>query len=639
MARKYVSESGAARPDQPWYKAKVGEPAHVGVISVVDALLKRAKNRHSKNRTRERIYEGVELARHHEAIRHLETNYQLGLARLNVLKSIVDTFASRLSKDRPLPNFVVDDAEWDLKQKAKEYRKFIVGKMRETEFDDLSTDGLLDGAILGSAFTFIGDSQDDVYAERVHVNEMLFDDRECKYGRPQNGYRVHRVARDWLAEMYPKHRAAIEHADPSRERPEDRGDGIETGSLEDYVDVFSAWHLPTSAEHEDGRHITCVHGAMLTSERWHEPRFPWAMLRLFKPRRGLWGHGFVDQLADLQDRVDKIVADLQMNLAATGRGHFLVNAQNDVEADLLNSWKPFKLKFKGGTPPTWNAPTPFSPAQLQALEMFIEKMYDLSGVSRASAESRSSLGAGASGIALDTQYDIDSDRFRLPQANYARYRLDAGQRYVDGACRVSRRRASASGEKRSFSATTWTSRDAIERLEYDKVKLEEGSYVLQIEAVNFLPDTRAGKLAVVEQLGKAGVIPQWIIPSLFDEPDIVQANRITLSPYRNALRKMDVLAKRNKMIPAPEPMNDLELELKITIGFYNSLQCEDAPEWIQDRFRQYHDLLVAAIALKTKPDPNAPPMPPMSPAELPMPGGVPLMPTGPVPAPTPIGAV
>ncbi len=477
------------------------------------------------------------------------------------------------------------------------------------------------------------------------VNEMLFDERECRYGKPRQAFRTYRVAKDYLCEMFPKQASMIALAPASARRTDDNRTEFASADLGDYVDLYEGWHPPTTADSEDGRHGVFIENATLDFERWYEPRFPWSMLRLFKPRNGngLMGNGFVDQLASLQHRVNCIVRDLQLNLAATGRGHFLVNENNDIPTEMLTGWQPFKLKYKGGTPPTYTAPTPFSPAQLNALEFFITKMYDLTGVSQASATSKSSLGAGASGIALDTQYDIDSDRFRMPQSNYARYRLDAGQRYIDAAARVARRRIEDKGKKKSYTAVSWKSRDAIERLDYDEVALKEGQYCLQIEAVNFLPDTRAGKLAVVEQLAKAGVIEQWLVPTLFDEPDLVQANGIILAAFKNCMRKMNDLMSPKILMPIPEPYNDLDLELKLSTAFYNQMQEERAPDLIQDRFRQYIDMVATAIEEKNKQAPAlpgavAPGSAPMAPAEGPLPGGVPMMPNGPVPAPALIGA-
>lgn len=636
------ASTGEALAERRWSDAPAGSNhVHAALCDYATTLQRMADADHNRNRARERIYEGLELLNNKAAIVSLEAA-GIGIAKLNATKSIIDTFVSRLAKDRPMPSFDVDDGNWYLKRKASKYRQFIVGEMLATEFDDLSREALLDGAICGNGYTRIDATDEDVFAERIPINEILYDKRECRYGRPQQAVRVYRVAKDALAELYPAHKDQIYAAAASERRKDDDFDMI--SNLSDYTDVREGWDLPSSAQSPRGRHAICLNNVTLLFERWYEPRFPWSHLRLFKPRNGLLGHGFVDQLASLQHRVNCIVRDLQLNIAATGRGHFLVNENNDIPTELLTGWQPFKLKFKGAQPPTYVAPQPFHAAQLQALEFFIQKMYDLSGVSQAAATSKSSLGPGASGVALDVQYDIDSDRFRMPQSNYARYRLDSSQRYIDASARCARRRSEAK-TKKPWVATSWIHRDAIQKLEYSKVELAEGEYTMKIEAVNFLPDTRAGKLAVVEQLAKAGVIEQWLVPTLFDEPDLIQANGIILAAFKNAMRKMDELADEDLPMPVPEPMNDLTLELKLVVAFYNRRQEEKAPLAVQDRYWQYEGMVRELIKLKNSqsmPDgsvaPQGPMMPEMAPAEGPLPGGIPAMPQGPVPQPTMIGA-
>jgi hypothetical protein len=630
------------RRDEHWFRLKVGAPVHDKLVAYGKALLRREESFHSKNLARERIYRGVDLLNQKAALAVLERGGR-SFARLNFTKAICDTFSSRLSKDRPMPG-VVPDGDWYAKRQAEKFREFVVGQMLDSEFDDLSRRALHDGTRLGSGLTRIDDQDDGIFAERIPLNDLLFDRRECKYGKPRQAIRIQRIARDHLAELFPNSKDAIEAAPPSLRRKDDTdvdSDSRGLGDLDDYVDTWEAWHPPTLRDSDDGRHVLCIDGTAdactLVAEQWHEPRFPWSMFQLTDPDWGIYAEGFVDQLVDLQHEVNKIVRNIQLNLAATGRGFFMVNAANDIPVEMLTGFQPFKLKYNGSTPPQWVAPQAYNPAQMSALDRFIQAAYDLTGVSKANAESRSALGAGASGVALDTQYDIDSDRFRMPQANYARYRLVGAQCYIDASARVARRRAEGKGAKRNWVATTWKGRDAIQQLDYSKVALEEGSYRLRIEPIGFIPDTRAGKIAVVEQLAKAGVIPQWLVPMLFDEPDLQEMNRILLAPIKNCLRKMDVISDEDEPLPQPEQYNDLDVELKIATAYYNWIQCEKAPPAVEERYRQYVDLVVDALKKK-----NPPPMPMpaagMAPAEQPLPGGVPLMPQGPVPPPMPIGA-
>lgn len=641
MARRRVSAQ--LKQDRHWYRLPIGAPVHEHVVAHGQALLTLDESRHARNRARERIYEGQELRRI-PAVAAME-RAGISVAELNATMTVIDTFVSRLAKERAMPEINAIGGDWDLKRRSRKFEQFLDAKMLETEFDDLSREALQDGTILGTGWTRIDDRDDDVIAERMLDNEVLFDERECKYGAPMTGITVRRVARDHLAELHPKHKTEIANAAPSRHRPED--DDYESGrnitDLEDYVDVFEAIRLPGRRESGTGRIAGCIEGVTLYADEWHDPRFPWAMFRLRKPRRGLRGKGFVDQLARLQHRANCMFRDLQMNLAAFGRGFIQTHEANDIPVEMLTGWQPFKVKNKGpqNTWPQITQPQPFHPAQLQALQYIVEQMFEMTGVSRAAATSRSALGPGASGVALDTQYDIDSDRFRMPQANYARYRLDASQCYLDASARVARTRQSTKGAKRSWVAVgrSWRSRDEIEQLDYDEVSLKTSEYRVRLAAENFLPSTKAGRLSIVEQLAKAGIIPRWLVPTLFDDPDLVFATRITLSPLRNCLRKMDILSDVKKEAPIPHAYNDLDLEEMIAVAMYNFYEDDGAPDEVLDRVDTYIKLVRALIEMRgagagasaAAPPGMAPPLPPDQ-------GGVAMIPQGPVPVPTPIGA-
>lgn len=615
-----------------WFRTKPGADVHAQVVQHGKWLRTLYASFHRRMRMLEWLYDGSELRRHAQA---LETLQDRGFtaARLNVSEAIIDTLVSRLSKSRAMPSIVVTDADWDVKRRSKQYRKFIIGEMIDTEFDQLSREALLDTCVVGNGFTRIDDGDDKVFAERVLWDEILFDPRETKYGKPSNAFRIHRIAKDHLAELYPKYARQIADCASSALRPGDETDDDVTRSLslEDYVDVFEAWH-PERSE-DDGRHVLCIENATLVSEAWDCPRYPIAGMQYKKSRRGIWARGLMHKLKDVQHRINCIVRDLQMNIQAVGRGFFLQPEQGALPVEALTGWQPYTVKYRGQAPPQWTAPQPFNPAALNALEFFIKEAYELSGVSQAAASSRSALGNGASGIALDTQYDIESERFAMQEAAYADYRLSAAQLYVDAAYRVAEKRKNAPKRKPYISG--YMQRDAIEQLEYDKVALDGDQYKLKLEPTNYLADSKAGKLSEVGQLAQSGVLPQWLVAALFDEPDLERIKRYTLSGFWNAERKMDQLCDLKAEVPMPAPYNDLDIEMKMTIAYLNYYEAQpNVPPEVLDRFRQYLDLVKQAVAAQTPPAP--PPGPGMNvPGGAPqMPGAAPMLPPG---APMPQG--
>lgn len=598
-----------------WYKAPKGAPVHERVVPHGQWLRNLYRSAHNRDRVHERLYDGVDLRRGTSNAIQALSERGFSAARLNVSKSVVNTVVSRLSKNRAMPSIKVNDADWSLKRKSKRYREFILSEMVASDFDSRSREALRDGAVVGAGLTLIDDFGDGekVICERVLREEILVDPRECLHGCPQNMIRVHRIARDHLAELYPEHAPRIFHAPGSEWRTNDElDDDTRTLSLDDYVDVYEAWHLPRCEG--DGRHVLCIDGVTLVSEEWHEPRFPIGVFRYQKPTRGFWSRGLIFELKDVQYRINCIVRDMQMNLAAVGRGFFMQQKGSAVPPQLLVGAAPYVVEYAGANAPQWTAPTPINAAQLQMLQFFIQQAFEIPGVSQAGATSKSSLGAGASGVALDTQYDIESERFAMEESQYSDYRLQCAQLYIDASKRVARKRKEHGDRPKYVSG--WLGRDSIEKLDHDKVALEGDQYRLAIEPVGFIPSTRAGKLSAVGQLAQAGIIPQWLVGALFDEPDLAAANRVTLGGYYNCERKLEDCADPELPQPVPAPHNELELELKMAKAYANWAESERAPSEVVERYLTYLELLTDLMA-KAKPaaapmpmDPAAPPMDP-----------------------------
>lgn len=621
-----------------WHAKPVGAAVHNELWTYTQWLIGQYRKAHSFCRAAEAIYSGDTLRGYGLALGQLRAS-GYDTARLNVVKSVIDTVVARLSKRRPMPQFKVDNADWSLKRKAKRYRQFIVGEMMETEFESLSPMALRDGSIEGNGITRIDDDGDDVLAERVYRDELLIDPRETKYGRPWQVQRVMRIAKEVLAARYPAQKGLIMGAPPAVRRQNENLDEPDmqstAGGLDQYCDVVIAHRRPTSDESGDGRVAICTANATLMFEEWDCPRFPYAVFRYANPTRGYWGRGLVRDLADIQQRINMVIRDMQQNVEVTGKGSYWVNEAFDIPVEMLTGARPFKGVYRGPQAPKWEAPTPFNPGQMQFLEFMIRQAYELPGVSQSAAASKSALGLNASGVALDTQYDIESERFAMVERQYTQYRLDAAQLYLDAACRVAKAREKAKGKKRSTSGggssspassytTTWRGRDKIERLEYSEVEMDADQYRLEMEPVSFVPDTRAGKLSAAQELVKSGIMPQWLAAALFDEPDLAQANMLNLSAYWRQEDIMEQLGDPDADFVTPEEYHDLDIALKMGKAYINHAETEKAPPEVIARYMQYVDMVVE---LKKGLNP---------PAAAPMPGmdaGMAPPITGPMPPP------
>jgi hypothetical protein len=370
----------------------------------------------------------------------------------------------------------------------------------------------------------------------------------------------------------------------------------------------------------------------LCCEQWDSPRFPFAVNRYDNAVRGWWGRGLLHGgLAEIQGEINNIVRDICQNLAVAGKLIVLQQEQFASPVEMLTGVKPFLIKYKGLRPPEFHVPEPVSSGQVEMLKMFQQQAYDLAGISQAGATSRSSLGLNASGVALDTQYDIESERFSRQEAGYAKYRLTAARCYLDAAKRIAKRKAGEKGKRKSRVLVSRYERGGrIEQLDFADVQLDDADYSLRLESVNFIPDTRAGRISAIQELTKAGLIPQWMAgPLLGDEPDLAHANRILYADFDNLERIMEMLGDPSINIATimPEPDHNLDMAKVMVRAYYNAVQAEiktDDPDYevVLQRYRDWRDELIVLIQKRDGQQQSAPPpgAPGMGPGEPPPPG-------------------
>lgn len=579
----------------------------------------------------EAIYEGVPLGSTGTAlgIQHLQQR-KSSPANLNITRSMVDTATARLTKRRPMPVVSADDAGWSEKMFAKKTSRVLRRKMGGTELEKLSPQLIRDFCIRGTSVAKVVRNGGDTKTERVPIYELVFDPRESYYGPPRTLAQQRPVSRDVLRAQYgdrPEILKAIDDAPAfTRDDPWTRyayGDSVYT----DQIEVAEAWHLPSAPGCEDGGHLIAIRGCTLFREQWKRPRFPIAYTHWSAPARGngIRGRGLVFELAGVQAKVNDICRDIQEALYFGSMLKVFQARGSNVNKNHLRARHPVVVEYDGAAP-QYVAPNPVSQQAVQFLELLIQKGYEIAGISQMSASSKNVLGSNASGKAIDTMDDLQSDRFAHVEAGYMQFRVEIGQLHIDEAramymeahCSDDEwKHEQAEGEVLGDKLTKAELAPWIREHEWDKVEIDEGNYHLTVEPINFIPDSRAGKLSAVSELSKAGLIPDpTMTADLFDEPDIARANRTILGPKHRLDEIMEGLADPGvPMIDLlPDSYDNLKLGVLMAKGELKDAQAHKAPPEVIDR---YHQWIEAAHELEAIATAGAPPMPGAMPGAMP----------------------
>lgn len=638
MARRRRSDDDRPATPSRWWLC-TGETLTSALWGWVDALASRRRADNLMDQIHEAIYEGRPLgtAQDYPALEHLRRQ-RSAPASLNLARSMVDTVVSRLGKRRPMPVISADDAGWTEKLFAKRASRVLRRKMGQPFVERIMPVILRDALIRGTGVIHSFRDGGDVCIERVPRYEMVVDPRDGRHGCPRVIARVKTINRDVLAEMFPDHAAAIRNAsatDTDTWSPHDYESTLQPDELE----VVEAHHLPSGPGATDGKHVICVRGIEpLVCEPWKRQRFPYAFLHWSPPTRGFWGHGLVEDLTGIQAKTNDMLVDAQVAAAFAGKLKLFQARAANINKNHMRANGTVVIETDG-PPPTFVDATPMVQHQLQIIDWLIQRAYEMTGVSQAGAASKNPLGSNASGKALDTMYDIESDRFSNPELNYAMARVDIGGCVLDEA-----RDIADDGDMKAAEKAPW-----IREIKWAKIDVDGGDYHLNLEPQNFLPDSRAGRLSAVGEMAKAGLLQdQMQTLALFDEPDLNRYNRYRLGPYYNLERIMEGLADESvpieELVPDPQVLAAApELAKQMALGEYNYAQSEEAPEAVLERYRWFLDMLKSAEEQTAMPavppgmpgplDGAVPPGPmgpagPMGPPGMPMPPAVAPMPMG-----------
>jgi hypothetical protein len=558
----------------------------------------------------------------HFAIHLLEEQFGV---KLNVVQSCIDTLASKIGASRPRPQFLTSDGEWDLKQRAKKLDKFVEGIFYECKIYEEARKVFIDAAVFGTGFLKIFEHDSRIRLERVFPSEMVVDQQSTVTADPRAMYQKKWVPLEVLKRAYPKRKDELSLI---------AGETIIEGTKSidtDLVQVTEAWHLPSGEGAKDGRHVICTDEICLFDEAWEFDYFPFVCLRWTPQPFGWLGQGLSEQLAGIQQEIDKLIRRVQnaMHLFSVAK---VVMEEGAIEPKKLRNVTGDILEYKTGkNPPTVHMPSAINNEVFRHLWQLYEKAYEISGISQMSAASRKPADV-ESGIAIQTLLDIETQWFALLSKDWEEFFCEAARIVVDLSKKIN---------SRTKFRSRWVAKDFVETIDWGDVNLRRDQYVLKVYPANLLPTTPYGRLAAVENLMRIGLIsdPREAM-ALLDYPDLAKHQTLAAADIDDIDMVIgEILGKGNYI--EPEPYQNLDIGMKRISSALLRARIDRAPEdrilmleqWLEDAERlievkeqemqaemaQQEQMMAQQQALEQGPPP-APGGPPEGMAPPPLPG-------------------
>jgi hypothetical protein len=522
---------------------------------------------------------------------------------LNVIKSVCDTVAARIAKNRPRPVFLTSGGNYTFRRRAKLLEKFVDSQFYTSGLNQVAPRVFLDACVFGTGIMKIYRVGTTVKVERVFPGEVFVDQAEGMYGEPQQMYQRKYINRDVLLEMFPGKRELIMRANT----PTDDRFNLERDSTVDQVEVVEAWHLPSSPDANDGKHCIVVDQGTLAEAEWNHDYFPFTIIRWSERLRGYWGMGLAEELTGIQIEINKLLMKIQKAFQLLAVPWVLVEAGSKIKKAHLNNQIGAIIPYTG-TPPIVRPNQTMSPEVFSHLDRLYQRAYEIAGVSQLSASSLKPAGL-ESGVALREYNDIESERFALVSRSYEQMFMEAAKQVVNIGKAISE-------DNPGWSVVTQRDKYTIQEVKWKDVDLEKDAYVLKVFPSSSLPSTPAGRLAMVEQLMGSGLLSPEEAKRLLDFPDLDRELALDRAASDNIDRIIEHMID-DGIFEAPEPFMDLALSLKKTQAAYNKAVNDNVPEDRLTLLRQFmasvHQMIkraqLEAANATAAPVPGAPPAP------------------------------
>ena len=220
----------------------------------------------------------------------------------------------------------------------------------------------------------------------------------------------------------------------------------------------------------------------------------------------------VDELEGIQTQIDLINAKIAATSQLTPANLVFIDEQSGLKSSDINNkdCQIYPVGIQPGNtanPVNVVTPVPFDPYWSSMLDFYINKAYDMIGISQLSAQSRKPSGLD-SGIALQTMEDIESDRFEVQVNHFINAYINVTRKLIE----IIPEDFEILPADKYQSTMTWAA-----------LKEQNDLYKVQYSAATSLSKEPAERAKQIIQMSQIGLITPSKAAELMDMPDLTDA--------------------------------------------------------------------------------------------------------------------
>jgi hypothetical protein len=464
----------------------------------------------------------------------------------NALRAVVMAATNQIAKGRPQPRATTTGGNQMAQNRASGLTSFCKAIRMANRADELYPKAwfLCLGADVSAVHYF--ESNGRILLEPVFANELIFNPNESLFGTPRTWRRRRFLDKQIVMATWGKRKPTLRDAITNAKTI----DLTELGLPSDMLCVYEAWRMPSLPGEKDGMHLAAIateNGTMLDdgllfNDPWERPRPPLELITWEPAAVGPYGRSLASQLAPLQLSLNKNLYKAEQNLRMVAVPRVFLKTGGNVSTGTLGNMPGDVIR--GTEVPQFLVPQAIGPEMLKYIADTVTRMYQIAGVNEQIAQGQKPPGLNSS-IALQTHTDLVAARQALAQERYEALVCRGDEQIIWLAEAMHKR-----GVKLGVIANDG---DALEKIEYKDVRLDEGEYIIEIQPESPLPQTAAGKRDYAIQLaGSSSPMLQSRAAEMLDALD-PESELMTATAVQRAIDgDLEQIMNEGKYAP-PEP--------------------------------------------------------------------------------------
>lgn len=391
----------------------------------------------------------------------------------NVIKSVIDSLVSKLSNNKVRPFFAPVDGTFKTKKVIRQVQQFFDVYYDKINLNNIISETFKDacifdiGYILINPFTFEVERVPSYCIEELNVNgenKVALIKWIHQPSLALDKYNVTTSHQYANIEMLIKDDEAILYVDEKK---------VKTVPTTGYPIVNVYYNAPVS----NGKTVSIV-----------------------------------DELEGIQTQIDLINAKIAATSQLTPANLVFIDEQSGLKASDVNNkdCQIYPVGIQPGNtanPVNVVTPVPFDTSWSTMLDFYINKAYDMIGISQLSAQSRKPSGLD-SGVALQTMEDIESDRFEVQVNHFINAYIDVTRKLIE----VIPEDFEILPADKYQSTMTWAT-----------LKEQNNLYKVQYSAATALSKDPVERAKQIIQMSQIGLITPSKVVELMDMPDLTDA--------------------------------------------------------------------------------------------------------------------